>query len=268
MTIYVILSGLPGSMTTEAMKVIRQQEDMQLVPYALTGSRDKELSYNGFTLIPPHGHAAILRDMKSHYPGLIVVDYSKAPMEQQADLYADQIGVPFVYGGTVGDRDLAEKIVRESDISAVIAPNMSKQLVAWTAALEYIAREFPDSFSGYHGSVHETHQKSKKDPSGTGKAWMGTMRKWGIEFDDMISIREPDDQRTLGVPEEYLDGHGYHWFDLKSPDGTVQLSFATKVDGRQTYADGTPDAIRYLHRKVSEGSRGEVFSMVDVLKGV
>ena len=254
MTIYVMLSGLPGNMATEATRVLEKQDDIEVSVYALTGPREKDLMFHGRELIPPSRHLEYLRDRKDSLgDDLIVVDYSKALIQEHAELYA-RAGVPFVYGGTIGNRAEAEWIVRESDISAVIAPNMSRQLVAWTAALEYIAREFPNAFSGYTGHINEDHQLTKTDPSGTGLAWMRTMREWGIEFDEMHSIRD----------KEF--GHAYHDVDLESPDGTVRIGFYTRVDGRQTYADGTPDAVRYLHRKMQEGSQGEVFSMVDVLR--
>ena len=241
-------------MAREAMKAIQQQPGMQLAEYALTGPKPKLQETGLPTLVGPSEHLTYLRDMKSQYLDLVIVDYSKGQMEQQVELYAE-VGVPFIYGGTIGDRSAAERIVRESDVSAVIAPNMSKQLVALTAALEYISRELSGAFSGYHGHVDEDHQKAKVDPSGTGLAWMRTMMEWGIDFDDMQSIRD----------KEY--GHAYHDVRLGSPDKSVRIGFYTRVDGRQTYADGTPDAVRYLHRKVAKGSRGEVFSMVDVLKG-
>jgi len=39
------------------------------------------------------------------------------------------------------------------------------------------------------------------------------------------------------------------------------------VNGRDVYAAGTLDALRYLQRKVEAGERGKVYSMIDVLKG-
>ena len=83
----------------------------------------------------------------------------------------------------------------------------------------------------------------------------------------MKSVRDSEQQlREPDVPEKFLDGHAYHWVDLVSPDKSVGIRFHTQVNGRRTYADGTPDAVRYLHRKVQEDSQGEIFSMVDVLR--
>lgn len=264
MTIPVVLSGLPGGMATEAMNVIRAQPDMTLMEYALTGPSRKEFPYAGVTLIYPADHDAYLRQLKGTHPELIVVDFSRADIGTQAGLYAN-IGVPFVYGGTLGNRAEAERAIRTSSISAVIAPNMSKQLVAWTAALNYLEKEFPGAFSGYRGHVTESHQSTKRDPSGTGRAWMQVLATLGVTFDDMESVRDPARQSKLGVPDGALGSHGYHWVALSS--GNTGVSFHTRVNGRRTYADGAVDAIRYLNRKMRKGSEGGVFSMIDVLRG-
>jgi len=39
------------------------------------------------------------------------------------------------------------------------------------------------------------------------------------------------------------------------------------VNGRDVYALGTIDALLFLAGKVEQGVKGEVFSMIDVLKG-
>ncbi|MBI4014798.1 MAG: hypothetical protein HY365_02485 [Candidatus Aenigmarchaeota archaeon] len=263
MTIPVVLSGLPGSISTEVMKAIRAQPDMTLLPYALTGPTTKESPYDGIALVGPDGHEACLRELLAMQRDLLAVDFSRADMARQASLYAD-VGVPFVYGGTIGNRADADEVVRANPVSAVIAPNMSKQLVAWTAALEYLAHEFPGAFTGYRGHLRESHQQTKRDPSGTGRAWTQVLAELGITFDEMESVREPAMQRELGVPDSVLSSHAYHWVDLSNSG--MGAGFYTRVNGRRTYADGAVDAIRYLSRKMREGSMGEVFSMTDVLR--
>lgn len=44
-----------------------------------------------------------------------------------------------------------------------------------------------------------------------------------------------------------------------------ELSLTHNVNGRSVYADGTMDAIRFLHERIQEGRKGEVYSMIDVL---
>ena len=54
---------------------------------------------------------------------------------------------------------------------------------------------------------------------------------------------------------------------LFSNDSTVKFEFTHNVNGRDIYAKGTIDAICYLNGKIKAGSKGQVFTMIDVLKG-
>ncbi len=79
--------------------------------------------------------------------------------------------------------------------------------------------------------------------------------------------RDPERQKKIwGVPEQYLGGHGYHTYELLSPDKTTKLVFTHNVNGRNIYVDGTLDAVVFLDKKLREGSKGEIFSMIDVLR--
>jgi 4-hydroxy-tetrahydrodipicolinate reductase len=85
---------------------------------------------------------------------------------------------------------------------------------------------------------------------------------------DIKKERDPDKQKTVwGIPEGYLKGHGWHTYRLESGDKTVRFEFTHNVNGRDVYAQGTLDALIYLDKKVAEGAQGQVFSMIDVLKG-
>ena len=161
--------------------------------------------------------------------------------------------------------------MKNSQVAAVIAPNMAKQIVAFQAMMEYAADTFPDVFKGYTLQIRESHQKGKADTSGTAKAMIGYFNRLGIPFskDQIRMERDPEVQRSeWGVPEAYLSGHGWHTYALRSEDGTVFFEFTHNVNGREIYARGTVDAIHYLAKKVNEGAKGRVFSMIDVLKGV
>jgi len=45
----------------------------------------------------------------------------------------------------------------------------------------------------------------------------------------------------------------------------VQFVFSHNVNGRDVYAKGTLDAVLYLDKKVKDGVKGTVFTMIDVL---
>ncbi|MFQ6631867.1 hypothetical protein Gotur_010030 [Gossypium turneri] len=63
------------------------------------------------------------------YPNLIVVDYTvPATVNDNAELYG-KVGVPFVMGTTVGDRDRLYRTVEESKVYAVISPQWGNRLL-------------------------------------------------------------------------------------------------------------------------------------------
>ncbi|MFW6237377.1 MAG: dihydrodipicolinate reductase C-terminal domain-containing protein, partial [Desulfosudaceae bacterium] len=178
--------------------------------------------------------------------------------------------IPFVMGTTGGDREGLVKTVNDSTVSAVIAPNMAKQIVGFQAMMAYAAENFPDMFKGYSLTIVESHQNGKADTSGTAKAMVKYFQALGVDFaeQDIIKIRDPRVQENeYGVPGEYLTGHGWHTYTLLSPDRTVKFEFTHNVNGRDIYAGGTIDAVLFLDRRLREGIRGRVFSMIDVLKG-
>lgn len=125
------------------------------------------------------------------------------------------------------------------------------------------------AFSGYQLQVLESHQSSKVDVSGTAKAIVGSFQTLGVDFDESQIVKIRDKQRQLtvmDVPQEALSGHAFHTYDLRSPDGSVELVFKHNVVGRTIYAEGTVDAVVFLHKKISEGAEQHVYNMIDVLK--
>ncbi|MFC1663865.1 dihydrodipicolinate reductase C-terminal domain-containing protein [Patescibacteria group bacterium] len=69
----------------------------------------------------------------------------------------------------------------------------------------------------------------------------------------------------LGVPGEHLKGHGWHDYIFLSEDGTVRFRLTHNVNGRDVYALGALDAIRFLATHLKPGT---VFSMNEVLRGL
>ena len=268
----ITLSGLPGKMAALVRETILKREvcprNMDLSSIALTGL-EQPREFEGVHLKPPKGHDSYLSRFLGKADSTIIVDFTQPDVvNRNAELYC-KLGIPFVMGTTGGDRKALEQAVVDSRNIAVIAPNMAKPIVLLQAMLEYAAQTFPGALKGFEMGVTESHQAAKKDTSGTAKAMVAHFNQLGVPFDvqDIWGVRDPTRQLVcVGVPPAYLDGHGYHQYDVFSRDSKVRLKIEHNVDGRQVYADGAIDAIKFLHRKVQAGERGKVYSMIDVLK--
>jgi 4-hydroxy-tetrahydrodipicolinate reductase len=262
-------------MATKAAEHVQRDSAMTLLPYALTGPeirvKETRVGPDSVRLIPPDKRQEVIDSVKRGEGKFFSVDYTHPnAVNDNASFYCDN-GIPFVMGTTGGDRALLVDTVNKSDVVAVIAPNMAKQIVAFQAMMEYAAETFPEVFKGYHLEIKESHQQGKADTSGTAKAMMSYFNKLGIPFtkDQIVMERDPKVQRTeWGIPEAYLKGHGWHTYTLRSEDGTVFFQLTHNVNGRDIYAAGTLDAIHFLSKKVAQGAKGRAFTMIDVLKGV
>lgn len=259
----IMIAGLPGKMASLVAAYVARTEDMTLLPFALSEEEEASLIEGiGICHIPLSAHQDKITEISPD----IIVDFTlPASVNRNAELYC-QCEVPFVMGTTGGDRDLLEQTVKDSNISAVIAPNMAKQIVAFQAMMAFAASSFPDVFKGYRLSIFESHQKGKVDTSGTAKAMVRYFNQLGIPFkeEQIVMERNPQNQEAMvGVPAQYLDGHGWHTYTLISGDETVLFKFTHNVNGRDVYARGTLDAIRFLSERKE---KGRVFSMIDVLR--
>ena len=272
--IKLMVNGLPGNMAANVVKHALEDNRFELITQSLTGPEitDTEsiIDSVSFDLIQPQDRDQSILAIKDKEGLFLSVDYTHpSAVNSNAEFYCRH-GLPFVMGTTGGDRQGLEEIVRKSSISGVIAPNMAKQIVGFQAMMEYAANTFPDLFKGYSLEIKESHQKGKADTSGTAKAMVRYFTILGLAFaeNDIIKERDPDIQKTVwGIPESYLEGHGWHTYSLDSEDKTVRFEFTHNVNGRDVYAQGTLDALIYLDKKVAEGVQGQVFSMIDVLKG-
>jgi 4-hydroxy-tetrahydrodipicolinate reductase len=271
--IQVIINGLPGNVASVIALYAMKDPRINLLPYSLTGPEIEEdrvqLSGKTVELIKPDEREK-LEEAGTRFGKFISVDFTHpSAVNTNASFYCDH-GMPFVMGTTGGDREELVSIVKKSNICAVIAPNMAKQIVGFQAMMAHAAETFPGIFKGYTLSVKESHQAGKADTSGTAKAMVSYFNQMGIEYStsDIRMERDPQVQKEAWkIPEAYLSGHGWHTYRLTSPDKTVTFEFQHNVNGREIYAEGTIDAICYLDRKCGEKHKGRVFSMIDVLKG-
>ena len=272
--IKIMVNGIPGNMAVNVAKHVLDDERFELIPYSFTGPEIAETQYVidslSITLIQPEKKNQAITEIVDREVSFVSVDYTHPlAVNGNAEFYCKH-NLPFVMGTTGGDRKLLEDTIKKSSIPAVVAPNMAKQIVGFQAMMEYGAKSFPGLFKGYSLTVRESHQKGKADTSGTAKAMIRYFNEFGIPFteEEIIKERDPETQKAkLGIPEKYLSGHGWHTYTLISEDQTVRFEFTHNVNGRDIYAKGTLDAISYLQKRIEEGAKGRMFTMIDVLKG-
>jgi 4-hydroxy-tetrahydrodipicolinate reductase len=271
--INVMVNGIPGNMAVNVARHILADDRFALVPFSLTGPEiqlaDHKVETIAIRLLKPEEREQVIEDLKQKEGPFLSVDFTHpSAVNANAEFYC-KYQLPFVMGTTGGDRSRIEASVRASSISAVIAPNMAKQIVGFQAMMEYAAQTFPDLFKGYVLEIKESHQKGKADTSGTAKAMVRYFNQMGLGFseDEIIKERDPGIQAARWrIPQKYLAGHGWHTYTLTSEDKTVRFEFTHNVNGRDIYARGTLDAVLFLEARVSEGAQGNVYTMIDVLK--
>ena len=271
--IKVMVNGLPGNVTRMIAKHIACDDALTLLPYSLTGPEIEidriSVEDIAIELITPDRRDGSIMAIKDSCGPFISVDFTHpSAVNRNARFYCTH-GLPFVMGTTGGDREQLHETVTKSSVSAVIAPNMARQIVGLQAMLAYGAENFPELFQGYTLEVHESHQQGKADTSGTAKAIVSYFNAMGVEFtnDQIQKERDPAVQKLQwGIPEAYIGGHGWHTYTLTSPDGTTLFELKHNINGREIYVEGTLPAVRYLDRKIQDGVQGRIFTMIDVLK--
>lgn len=271
--IKIMINGMPGNVASSLAIHAMKDERFEIINASLTGpeiTRDRHIvAGKTFSLIHPDQRDQAIAQIKNRKKDFIAVDFTHpTAVNGNAEFYCRN-GLYFVMGTTGGDRHQLEQTVVGSGISAVIAPNMAKQIVGFQAMMRYAAENFPGLFSGYRLEIRESHQKGKADTSGTARAMVAYFNKMGVAFteDQIIKERDPGIQKSVWkIPEAYLSGHAWHTYTLNSEDGTVTFSFTHNINGRDVYAQGTFDAVEFLFQKAKIGQKGRVYTMIDVLR--
>ena len=258
--INIMINGLPGNVAKKMARFAIIDDRFNVVPFSLTGQEIQEKSITidqiTFELVKPDTRDDKINAVKTQFAPFIAIDYTHPTAVNSNALFYTQNQIPFVMGTTGGDREQLELVVKNSSTPAVIAPNMAKQIVGFQAMMEYAANTFPGLFKGYSLEVVESHQNGKADTSGTAKAMVGYFNKLGADFDvnDIQMIRDPEVQeKEWKIPKEYLTGHGWHTYTLKTPDGSALFEFKHNINGRDIYVNGTFDAVMFLVEKLEQG---------------
>ena len=259
----ILMAGLPGKMATLVAEAVVQREDFDLLPIAMTSPRHNRTYMD-------------IRDQRiqlvDYCPnnlrlGRITIDFTTPQGVVLNTIHYTSLRIPFVMGTSGGNREEMEEMVRKSRTCAVIAANMDPQIISRQMDIEKFAEINPGVFRGTTVEITESHQKTKKDVSGTAIAFKAQFERYGaLPNGNITSIRDTRDQESLGIPNPD-DGHAYHWVAVQSPSGEVIYQFNTAVSGRTSYVEGTLLAARFLSRQIDLGTEGQVFSMRDVLKG-
>jgi 4-hydroxy-tetrahydrodipicolinate reductase len=271
--ISLLFSGLPGKMAAEVFQLAAEQLhalSLQLHPQGLCGSEKHSGFYEAsgarVELLPEANRAALQCP-----PGTIAIDYSTPDAALRNIRFFVERDIPFIMGTTGFDRAEAVRLVEAGNVPAVIAPNMGIPILLIQRALSQLAYEFPGALQGYSVTIQESHQSTKKDTSGTAKALVNAFQQLGLPAttEAIQMVRDPEKQRReLSVPEEFLGGHAYHFYNVTSPDASVQLGLSHCIHGRRVYAEGTLKAVEFLAERMAKGVRGECYSMEDVLRAL
>jgi 4-hydroxy-tetrahydrodipicolinate reductase len=292
--VVIMMNGLPGKMGYSCAEACIAR-GMTLADVALTGADfagqatdsripKVDLVAGGSEDAEKRG-AALAVQCKKDGKVLVAIDFTAPGAALPNAEYYARHGMNFVMGTTGCDYEAIGKTVTGAKHGAVVAPNMSKQIVAMQSVLEQAAKDFPGAFSGYDLSVIESHQKAKVDTSGTAKAVVASLVELntGGSVDKAVAAVEKvrNDETSLNgadgklgkVPAADLPGHAYHTYALTSADGTVTFELRHNVNGRSTYAEGVADACLFLAGKAQAGfprakflgRRRRLFDMIDVL---
>ncbi|MEI7451964.1 MAG: dihydrodipicolinate reductase C-terminal domain-containing protein [Candidatus Falkowbacteria bacterium] len=273
----VLVNGLPGKMAWQIALEIINSDDLELIPFGLTGPEItiKSIVCDGMTIKLFHfsERAKLIEVLHGKQPDIVVDFTAPVAVKDNFDFYLENHW-PFVLGTTFGEfdglDDYIKRLMKGNSLNAVIASNMAKEVVAMMAMIEYAATNFPDAFKGCSLKIVESHQGTKKDPSGTAISLIKFFNKLGLPFvkEEIKKMRTEEEHDIFGVPVDHRGRHGWHTYSIEKQDGSVFLEFKHNVNGGQAYISGVMDAIRFL-AKVEEvgGAFGEAFSMVDVLRG-
>jgi len=265
----IILAGLPGKIASAIANLTPAE---QVHTHALASSQHQGSSWQSNSTISPRtiqlvsesDLGATLRTGEQY----VALDFSPTAPTPERFLLWESLGIPAVVGFTGFAPAQARARVRDSKGLVVFAPNLALPIVALQAILRDATQHYAGAFSGFKLQCTESHQSSKKDLSGTARAILPNLAALGIsnaEETAIVPVRDPSAQRALGVPEEFLGGHGWHRYEVTS-DAGVSLALEHNVNGRSVYAEGAVKACQFARKKWNEGVRGKDFDMMDVLK--
>ncbi len=259
----IVLAGLPGKVASAVAD--GTQSDL-LHSCAVSSERNAGTSWthkggSEIKLVSANKLAETLKTGCDY----VALDFSPSVKEYTA-LWIE-LGIPVVIGASNFDTSAVRDLIVSNNGLVVFGTNVALPMVALQAILRTAAKEFPGAFEGFSWTCTESHQQGKKDVSGTARALLPTFQALGFsdaDLEHITSVRDPEQQRKLKVPEEFIAGHGWHRYEGERDGMTIALEHRTS--GREMYASGALKACTFALAKWNAGMRGVTFDMVDVLR--
>lgn len=189
-------------------------------------------------------------------PDAVVIDVGSGRLTRKALDWCDATGIPYILAASGLD-----KFLKGTTARIVHAPNLAMPAVKFFEDLPRKVEEF--AAQGFKPvKIYESHQ-TKKPRNGS-----GTARKIAdiceLPYSAIYPIRNPLWQRKLGVPEEYLDGHAYHWVVFRDAAGRTRI-LSLKIHGRREYAEGAIEGARRIVKRGPANLKRRTYTFSEVL---
>ena len=161
-----------------------------------------------------------------------------------------------VYAGSERNLNKAQTISKKNRIPIILlSTNFSidniNSCIYKTVNSSFELKSFINSCLSFYNtnqvklmSIIESHQKEKKDVSGTAKLLCDQMKS---SHKLIKSVRNPDKQLALGIPKKYLTSHAYHKVIFKQ--GSDNFTFEIMILGKKTYIRGILKIIDSIKNK-------------------
>ncbi len=271
--IRVVVCGAGGRMGKLLVKTLSEQPDMELAAAVdatenpSVGVDAGELAGVGELGARVIGANRLTETLEEAKPD-VLVDFTVADAAVQNVRAAARAGIAVVVGTTGFSKEQMadlERAIKEGNIPAIVAPNMSVGVNVFFKLAGEAGRLLKD----HNVELVETHHAGKKDaPSGTAlKAAKIVSEASGRDFEKVKELGEPEGELGERSGDKFWiksiregDVVGDH--ALKFGDTGERIELIHSARSRKTFALGTMRAIRHV---VEKGKPGEIQDMQDVL---
>ncbi|GHV26176.1 hypothetical protein FACS1894176_06380 [Bacteroidia bacterium] len=229
----ILIVGLSGSMgTLTAERMLNSDGEYSTTGFGIGADSDNgkiiiiksgELLQDYLTFSFPKLTEWELGIIKEEQP--IIIDFThKDVIKSNWEKYYKKWGCPLIVG-TIGVKK--EDFVGNTAPVIIGSPNLCPQIVEVLRTFSALEAK---SLEGISFEIIESHQDSKTEVSGTAVRMKELFEKAGaVEKSPILLVRDKEKQSKMGIPKEYLNGHGWHTYrffgerDTISAHNTLQL---------------------------------------------